>query len=333
MISNIVISKPMRGGLMIGALALLICAPLLSPSSYILTVMTNALIFTILAMSLNVIYGYTGLLSFAQVGFWGMGAYITAVGATKLGINPWLGCVIAMIICAAVATGLAAVSLRLSNHAFVIVSIAFTLLMQVLSQEWISVTNGPMGIPGLPAPSIGFGETAFTFGTLPSYYLLVLAVFVITMAVIHLVITSRIGRTLTLVKHDETLARSYGIRVTRWKLFSAAFSAAFAALAGTMNVFLLTIVDPSIFDVYYTQLMIVIAMVGGLGTFWPVLISGFVLTFLPELLRTSSELRMVNYGIILMIVVVVFPRGVAGLWERITTIRSKVDEKGVQAHV
>ena len=306
----------------LGALVLL-CAPIFVTSPYVLTVLTNALIFTILAMSLNVIYGYAGLLSFAQVGFWGLGGYTAAIVATRLGLDPWTGIVLGALLSAAVAVVLGAIALRLSNHAFVIVSIAFTLLLQLLSQEWVAVTNGPMGIPGLPIPVIGFGSWAIPLNSVARYFYFVLAVYALSIGTLKLVLSSRIGRTLRLLRHDETLARSYGIRVTGWKLFAAGFAAAFAAVAGAVDVFFVTIVDPSIFDVYYTQLMLVIVIVGGLGSFWPVVVAGIALTILPELLRTPNEIRMINYGIILILAVVLFPSGFAGILKSIQARRTK----------
>ena len=307
-------SRPGQAAAALALVLSLALVPILVQSSYVLTVLINALVFTLLAMSLNIIYGYTGLLSFAQVGFWGLGGYVAAVGVTRLGLDHWLSTAAAVAMCSAVSAGLAAVALRLSNHAFVIVSIAFTLLMQILSQEWIEVTNGPMGIPGLPPPVLGTGTSAIIIATPARFYWLILSAFLVSMVVIYLVMTSRVGRTLRLIKHDEALARSFGIRVTLWKLFAAAFSAAFAALAGSMNVFFLTIVDPTIFDIYYTQIMIVITIIGGLGSFWPVLGAGFLLTMLPEILRTSNEIRMIYYGVILIGAVMFFPKGLAGIW-------------------
>lgn len=315
---------------------LLALAPLWTSSAYILTILINALIITILSMSLNVIYGYAGLLSFAQVGFWGLGGYIAALLAVRFGLELWVGIWVAAGFSAAIAVGLAAIALRLSNHAFVIVSIAFTLLLQLLSKEWIALTNGPMGIPGLPAPHFGFGENAVALSNPATYYFLAFGFAAFSLAVIGIVLSSRIGETLKLIKHDEALARSYGIRVTSWKLFAAGFSAAFAAMAGAVQVFFITIVDPLIFDVYFTQLMLVIVIAGGLGSFWPVVVAGFVLTAIPEILRTPSELRMINYGIVLIAAVVLFPKGLAGVlasqrWKKLWRLnirQSRIQEAG-----
>ncbi len=318
--------------LMVGAMALL-AVPFLSDSNYYLNIIINAFFFTVLAMSLNVIYGYTGLLSFAQVAFWGIGGYVGALTVMRLGGSVWEGMLLAALLCMGLATVIGAISLRLSNHAFVIVSIAFTLLMQLLASEWIEVTNGPMGIAGLPSPAIALGSFSFEINSPFRFYFLAAAFAFLSLATMRVVLSSRLGRTLKMIKHDETLARSCGVRVTRWKLFSAAFSAAFAALAGSLYVFSVSVVDPIIFDVYFTQLILVIVIVGGLGSYWPVVIAGFVLTVLPELLRTPNEIRMINYGVILILTIILFPRGLAGLAEgRLSAFAGRLLSGRTEAH-
>ncbi|WP_176247473.1 branched-chain amino acid ABC transporter permease [Mesorhizobium australicum] len=293
-----------------------IAVPFLTHSSYFLTIGISAMIFTVFAMSLNIVYGYAGLLSLAQVGFWGVGSYVAALVVTRLDGSIWEGMIAAAVVSAVGGVMIGAAALRLSNHAFVIVSLCFTLLMQMLAQEWIDLTNGPMGIPGLPSPSIGFGEAAFTFGTPTRFFYLTLAFAALSLAAIWIVVTSRIGRTFRMIKHDETLARSLGVRVTVWKLVAIALASVFAALSGALYVFYVTIVDPLIFDVYYTQVILVIVIIGGLGSFWPVVIGGLLITVLPEILRTPNELRMISYGVILMLAVLVMPTGIAGLVAR-----------------
>lgn len=297
----------------VALLALGIAVPFLTQSSYFLTIGISAMIFTVFAMSLNIVYGYAGLLSLAQVGFWGVGSYVAALVVTRLDGSLWEGLVAAAVVSAVGGILIGAASLRLSNHAFVIVSMCFTLLMQMLAQEWIDLTNGPMGIPGLPAPSIGFGEGAFVFGSPTRFFYLTLAFAAVSLAVIWVVLTSRIGRTFRMIKQDETLARSLGVSVTVWKLVAIALAAVFAALSGALYVFYVTIVDPQIFDVYYTQVILVIVIIGGLASFWPVVLSGLVITILPEILRTPNELRMISYGVILMLAVLLMPKGIAGL--------------------
>lgn len=307
-----------------------ILVPFLTQSSYFLTVGISAMIFTVFAMSLNIVYGYAGLLSLAQVGFWGVGAYVAALAVTRFDGTLWEGLLAAALVAGAGAVLIGAAALRLSNHAFVVVSLCFTLLMQMLAQEWIDVTNGPMGIPGLPVPSIGFGDSVFTFHTPTRYFYLTLAFAAVSLGMIWIVVTSRIGRTLRMIKHDETLSRSLGVRVTVWKLTAIALASVFAALSGALYVFYVTIVDPLIFDVYYTQVILVIVIIGGLGSFWPVVIAALVITVLPEILRTPNELRMISYGVILMLAVLVMPTGIAGLIEKLRKRRPAPAEAAAQ---
>lgn len=296
--------------------------PFLTQSSYFLTIGITAMIFTVFAMSLNIVYGYAGLLSLAQTGFWGVGSYTAALVVTRLGGSVWEGMLAAALVSAAGGVLIGAAALRLSNHAFVVVSLCFTLLMQMLAQEWIDLTNGPMGLPGLPAPSIALGDQVYTFGTPTRFFYLALAFAGISLAVIWVVVTSRIGRTFRMIKHDETLARSMGVRVTLWKLVAIALASVFAALSGALYVFYVSIIDPSIFDVYYTQVVLVIVIIGGLGSFWPVVFSGIVITVLPEILRTPNEVRMISYGVILMLVVLLMPAGIAGLAAKLRSRRT-----------
>lgn len=307
------------GNIAMATLLLVICTavPFLTQSSYFLTIGISAMIFTVFAMSLNIVYGYAGLLSLAQVGFWGLGSYVAALVVTRLNGSIWEGMLAAAAMSAIGGILIGAVALRLSNHAFVIVSLCFTLLMQMLAQEWIDLTNGPMGIPGLPMPGIGFGEASFLFSTPTRFFYLTLAFATVSLGLIWLIVTSRIGRTFRMIKHDETLSRSLGVRVTVWKLFAIALASIFAALSGALYVFYVTIVDPLIFDVYYTQIILVIVIIGGLGSFWPVVVSGLLITVLPEILRTPNELRMISYGVILMLAVLVMPTGIAGLVKKV----------------
>jgi ABC-type branched-subunit amino acid transport system permease subunit len=300
-----------------------VTAPSIVHSTYHLNVLINALMFTVLAMSLNVVYGYAGLLSFAQVGFWGIGGYAAALTVLKLDGSVWQGIAVASVLCSGLAVAIGAVALRLSNHAFVIVSIAFTLLAQMLAQEWIELTNGPMGLPGLPPPAIPVSERCCLIDSPTRFYYLTLSFAVLSLGLMWLVLSSRIGRTLRMIRHDESLARSLGVRVTRWKLFATGFAAAFAGMAGAIYVFYLTIVDPLIFDIYYTQLVLVIVIIGGLGTFWPVIAAGLLLTVLPELLRTPNEIRMIAYGVVLIGTVLLLPNGLAGLAATLSSSRAR----------
>ena len=285
--------------------------PLITSSNYILGVALSALIFTVAAAALNLIYGFTGLLSFAQLGFWGIGGYVSALTVVTFGGSFWWGVVWAALINAVVAIVVGYPTLRTSRHAFVIVTLTFALLVTLIVRDWVELTRGPMGIPNLPAPR-AFGHR---FATTGDFYWIAWVFAVAMLAFLYALCSSRIGRTLIAIKQNEPLVRAQGISPMPYKLAAFAIGAAITGAAGGVFVFHLGIVDPLILDFYYMQTFLIIVIIGGAGSFWGVVVSGVALSALPEVLRFSADFRMVIYGVILVAAMFVMPTGVAG-WLR-----------------
>jgi ABC-type branched-subunit amino acid transport system permease subunit len=285
--------------------------PLLTSSNYIMGVGLSALIFTVAAAALNLIYGFTGLLSFAQLGFWGIGGYASALTVMSFGGNFWWGIVWAALINAVVAIVVGYPTLRTGRHAFVIVTLTFALLVTLIARDWVELTRGPMGIPNLPAPS-AFGHR---FASTGDFYWIAWGFSVAMLALLYALCSSRIGRTLIAIKQNEPLVRAQGISPMPYKLAAFSISAAVTGAAGGVYVFHLGIVDPLILDFYYMQTFLIIVIIGGAGSFWGVVVSGVALSALPEVLRFSPDFRMVIYGVILVLAMFVMPTGVAG-WLR-----------------
>lgn len=287
--------------------------PFFAPGSYVINIATLGLFFAVASTGLNIVYGYAGLLSFAQVGFWGLGAYTSALLAMDLGVSPWLGVAAAGALCGftAILGGFAA--LRVSRDAFVIVTLAFSLLLQLLARNWVDVTRGPMGIPGLPKPVLSIPGIGILDGADPAgFYWITLIFATLVIGLAYRLVHSRIGRAFVAVNIDESLASSQGIPVFRTQLAAFSVSAVIGGLAGGLYVFQLGIVDPGIFDMYYAQMMLMIVIVGGAGYFWPVLAMTAIFTALPEVLRLAPELRLVLFGFILVITIQFLPQGVGG---------------------
>ncbi len=292
--------------------ALLFAAlPLLTTSNYIMGVGVSALIFTVAAAALNLIYGYTGLLSFAQLGFWGIGGYATALTVVTFGGTFWWGLVWAALINAAVALVVGYPTLRTNRHAFVIVTLTFALLATLIARDWVDLTRGALGIPNLPPP-VAFG---YEFGTTGRFYWIAWGFSVAMLTFLYALCTSRIGRTLVAIKQNEPLVRAQGISPMPYKLASFALSAAITGAAGGVYSFHLGIIDPLFLDFYYMQTFLIIVIIGGAGSFWGVVVSGIALSALPEVLRFSADFRMIIYGLILVVAMFVMPSGVAG-WLR-----------------
>ena len=285
--------------------------PLLTTSNYIVGVGVSALIFTVAAAALNLIYGYTGLLSFAQLGFWGVGGYASALTVVSFGRSFWWGVIWAAAINAMLAILVGFPMLRTSRHAFVIASLTFALLATLVARDWVDLTRGPLGIPNLPPPS-AFG---IAFDTTAKFYWIAWAFSVAMLALLYALCSSRIGRTLIAIRQNEDLVRAQGISPTPYKLSAFTISAAVTGAAGGVYSFHLGIIDPTFLDFYYMQTFLIIVIIGGTGSFWGVLASGIVLSALPEALRFSADFRMIIYGAILVLAMFVMPGGVAG-WFR-----------------
>ena len=293
------------------AALLLAALPLLTTSNYIMGVGISALVFTVAAAALNLVYGYTGLLSFAQLAFWGIGGYATALTVVTFGGTFWWGLLWAALINAAVALVVGYPTLRTNRHAFVIVTLTFALLATLIARDWVDLTRGALGIPNLPRPT-AFG---FEFGTTGRFYWVAWGFSVAMLAFLYALCTSRIGRTLIAIKQNEPLVRAQGISPMPYKLASFALSAAITGAAGGVYCFHLGIIDPLFLDFYYMQTFLIIVIIGGPGSFWGVIASGVALSALPEALRFSADFRMIIYGVILVAAMFVMPTGVAG-WLR-----------------
>jgi ABC-type branched-subunit amino acid transport system permease subunit len=294
----------------IAALALA-ALPLVTSSNYIIGIGISALIFTVAAAALNLIYGFTGLLSFAQLGFWGIGGYTTALTVMTFGGTFWWGLVWAALLNAVIALIVGYPTLRTNRHAFVIVTLTFALLVTLIARDWVDLTRGPLGIPNLPPPS-AFG---YSFATTGQFYWVAWAFSVAMLGFLYALCSSRIGRTLIAIKQNEPLVRAQGIAPTPYKLAAFALSAAITGAAGGVYCFHLRVIDPLFLDFYYMQTFLIIVIIGGAGSFWGVVVSGAALSALPEILRFSEDLRMIIYGLILVAAMFVMPSGVAG-WLR-----------------
>ena len=297
----------------IAGLIALFALPLVIDNDYIMALGISFAAMSVLAGGLNLIYGYTGLLSFAQVGFFGIGGYTATLLVVDRGWSLWAGAAVGGVLCIAVALLIGYSSLRLSRHAFAIVSLSFALLCAIVARDWPELTRGSMGIPGLPTPVMDLpGGLRWRIVDPSDFYYLLMGFAVIAHGAIYLVVTSRLGRAMRAIKLNEPLAQSQGINPLSYRLLALSLSALLAGIVGGLFVFYLTIIDPSIFDFYYTETMLISVVIGGPGSFWGVLASSAVLAVLPDMLRFTTDLRMVLYGVALIVAMLIFPGGVGG---------------------
>ena len=323
--------KPARSWLVLLLLLPVMALPSLIGSPYLMSIAVTAAAFCVLSVCLNLIYGYVGLLSLCQVAFWGLGAYATAILTVHHEVPVWAALVVSGVVAvlASVLVGIA--SFRVSRHSFAIASLVFALLLQHLAYDWTSLTRGAMGIPGLPIPELTLPFAGrMQFGSAHEFFYLMSAWAIVTILFIRTVVLSRVGRALVAIRENTALAESHGLNVFRYKLTAFAISSFFTGVAGGMFCLFISIADPSVFDFYYTEAMLVMVILGGAGTFWPVVASSIVFSFAPEFLRIGEELRLVLYGVLLVAAMLAMPEGFAGLAKkrRLKAMRSSLQQAG-----
>jgi branched-chain amino acid transport system permease protein len=283
--------------------------PVAVRSEYILHTAVLAGIYVILASSLNITNGYTGLFSFGHAAFYGIGAYTAAILATRLGWGFALTLPAAGVVAAAFGAALALPTLRLSGIFLALVTIGFQEIAYLVTLNWIGLTRGPMGIPGIP-PAALFG---IELRGNAAYYWLVLALDVLTLFVLSRIVTSRVGRAFVAIREDELAAEASGIPAFRMKVLSFVIATFFAGIAGAFFAHHARFVSADSFRLDETFVILTMLIVGGLGSLAGPVIGAVALVILPEASRFLAEYRGVVYGLILIAVILFRPEGVAGV--------------------
>jgi len=294
------------GGWLLAAGALTL--PLCLQSTYHLHVAIMAGIFGVLAMSLNLLLGYTGQLSLGHTAFFGIGAYTSALLTLKLEWSFWPACAAAVGLAGAAGFFIGRLALKLRGAYFVLVTISFAGVISLVSVNWIELTNGPLGLPGVPAPELG----PWSLRTKTAYYYLVLAAVALSYAVCRRLVRSRIGRALMALRENEALAESIGVDVTHYLVLAAVVSAAMAGLGGSLYAHYTRFVSPEVFLFTYTVTMVIMVVAGGKGTLAGPLVGAVLFTVLPETLRAvaSWQWQMLAYGLLLVLLLFFLPRGI-----------------------
>ncbi|MCI5839560.1 MAG: branched-chain amino acid ABC transporter permease [Peptoniphilaceae bacterium] len=255
----------------------------------------------ILAVSLNITVGNLGQINLGHAGFMSIGAYTAGLFA-KSGIIPsgFVEFLIATILAAIVATiigifiGIPA--LRLKGDYLAIITLAFGEIIRVLI-EYFNFTGGAQGLSSIPR-----------FNSVAVY----IALMMICVFLMYSVMTSRFGRVILAIREDEIASDAIGIDTTRAKVFAFSLSAAFAAIAGSMYAHHMGILSAKQFDYNYSINILVMVVLGGMGSFTGAIISSIVLTILPEILRGFDSYRMIAYSLALVLIMIFRPQGLLG---------------------
>jgi branched-chain amino acid transport system permease protein len=306
------------------AIVLALALPALVPKSYQLAIFASAFISAISVYGLNVILGYTGLLNLAHASFFGVGAYSVALLETNAHWNfyPALlaGCAISVLLGAIV--GL--ISLRTRGNYFAIFTAAVGVMITIVFTN-ASWTGGNIGIVNIPGPP-NIGSISFD-DAIPKYYLVLVAL-ALTIALCVLVRRSLIGRSFTAVAANEDLARATGINVFQTKMIAFMFSTFIAGLAGGLYAVYNGSLGPdaSTLDITFEQLIFLV--VGGLGTIAGPLIGTVGLSLIGQGMQGFQQYRFLVYGPLLVVLIIFFPRGLAGIGRRLRLPQRHADVDG-----
>lgn len=283
--------------------------------AYAIHLATLFSIYSILGLSLNLVMGYTGMLSVTHAAFFGIGAYTSAILMTGLGLNFFLALVIG-IICAGLASlMIGAILSRLKGDYFVLGTIGLNYLVVTILINWQSLTRGPLGIAGIRKPSL-FGVN---FLSSESFLILVLLFLVLTFLIARFITTSSFGRALKAIREDQQAIQVFGYNIFYYKLTIFTIAGGLAAIAGSFFASYITFIDPVSFDVLESVFILAIAVLGGLGNLKGSVLGAFILVVVPELLRfigfpseLAAQTRLGLYGLLLIMLMLYRPQGLIG---------------------
>ena len=271
-------------------------------------------IYAILAISLNLSMGYTGLLNIGHVAFYAIGAYTSALLALNLNVPFWLGLIAGGIVASIFALLVAIPSVKLRGDYLAIATLGLAIVVENVLRNWTSLTRGPLGLPGSPKPSL-FGFTIAGF----SYLLLVIVFVIITYVVVKYITSIPFGRVLRAIREDELVAASLGKNVNKYKTTALMVSGFFAGIAGSLYAHYITFIDPSSFTILEAILIISMVVIGGLASVKGAVIGAVILILLPEPLRflplpsfAIGALRQMIYAALLVILLIKRPGGIVG---------------------
>ena len=289
-------------------LALTVVFPFVFTSQYVIRIATIALMYVVLTLSLNLISGMMGQVSFGHSAFFGIGAYAAALTVTRTGLGAEVSFLAAILLAGVFGALLGLPVLRLKGYYFTIVTMVFCEIIRIVELNWMSVTRGPLGIMAIGKPSF-FG---FTLRSQTQLYFLAVILVAVAYLVVHNIMNSRIGNAIMAIRDDELAASSMGINVFKYKVMVFVIASMLAGLAGAFYAQYTGYIDPTNFSSVKSNEMLLMVIFGGLGNAFGSFVGAIVLTIIPELLRGLSIYRQLIYGGLLVLLMMVRPQGLFG---------------------
>jgi branched-chain amino acid transport system permease protein len=278
---------------------------------------SEMLIFAIFAIGYDIVFGYTGLLSFGHAVFFGIGAYGTALVLTRWVSSLCLGLGVSVTAAVLMSFIVGILSIRRKGIYFVMTTLAFCQMFFFIAFKWTSLTGGDDGLHGVERPSLGF----INLNSEPVFYYMVLFFFVVSFLVAHRIVNSPFGRVLRALKENEERARSIGLKTRNFKILSFMFSALFSGLAGGLYALHLNFVPIETLSMHISGDVVIMVLMGGVGTLYGPAIGAMLIVYLKNLLNAWSANWNLMMGLIFIFSVLTFRKGILpalkdALWKK-----------------
>jgi branched-chain amino acid transport system permease protein len=293
-----------RLSIIAGVFFVLVVAPMVF-GAYATVILTNALLYVILALGLNIVVGYAGLLDLGYAAFFAVGAYTVGILTTEFGLNFWMTLPVAILAAIVAGVVIGAPTLRLRSDYLAIVTLGFGEIVRFTARN-LDITGSASGISGIEQPWL-FGwhiDTPVEF-----YYVFLLLVALAVVVSLRLQ-SSRLGRAWLYVRHDEDAAEAMGIDTVRVKLAAYVIGAIFGAIGGAFFAVNLGAISPESFSFEQSVLILMAVILGGMGKIPGVILGAFIVILGPELLRDVGEFRLLIFAVGLLLIMLFRPSGI-----------------------
>ncbi len=285
---------------------------------YFIHIVILVSIYGILALAQNLVMGNTGLLTIAGAAFYGIGAYVAAILAIKLGFNIFTTLFIAPIVTGIIALVVGTSFARFRDDYFMLATLGFLMIFNTVVRNWESLTGGSFGLSGIPKPHF----FNLVLGTPFSFVWLALAILIFVIIVTYLISRSSFGRVLYVIREDEDALKIFGYKTSTYKLIAFTIGAALSSLGGVLFASYLTFIDANLFTVNESILLWAMIILGGIGRNRGALLGALLLIIIPEMLRfvgfpteIAGLMRQCIYGLLLVFLMLYRPKGIWGQYK------------------
>jgi branched-chain amino acid transport system permease protein len=303
-----------RGLLITFSAAITVVAPLLLPmTAYYLNLLMQASTYAVGVLGLTIVLGYTGQINLAQAGFFGLGAYSVALGTVGFGLSFWLALFVGIVIASVAGVVLGLTSLRLGGHYLAMATISFQQILTLVLTNWISLTRGPDGIPGIARPIV-FG---FSFADSGAYLAFCVGVLWVVGICVGRLKHSKLGRAMQAVRDNELAAGVVGVDTYRTKVIAFTLCALLGGLGGGLFAGGFTYISPDQFSFAESVVFLTMALLGGVRLPLGATLGTALLILLPEWLRFLKTTYLAVYGGAVILLMVFMPEGIWGFLEKL----------------